>query len=373
MVKSRKKILFVIGQLDVGGAERQMLYLATNLNPERYLVKVCSFSADIPLLSMFEGHSIETIVLPKTGNPDLTRPFKLFQLVKEFQPDLIHSYLFVANTWSRIVGTLLRIPVILSERSSELRKPKWQKLIERLLFPFGSLLIANSQSGAKRVIENKEFKAGKVKVVYNGVPLEKYKREISEETRLKLRSELQIPESSKVIGIIGRLHYCKNHELLFESFEIINNQIPDLFLLCIGDGPRKDELEKLADLLGIQDKVIFAGIREDIPECLSIMDVLVLPSRWEGFPNVLLEAMAAKCPVIATKVGGVEELINDGQTGLLVNSENKFELSDKIKLILEDIELTNIIKENAFNSIVNNFSLIRMVENTEKYYGKLLD
>ena len=371
-MKRKIKVLFVIGQLGIGGAERQLLYLATNLCTEEYEVKICCFSTDVSSITLMEATGVDIIIIPKIGNPDISRPFKLYKLIKELKPDIIHSYLFVANTWARIIGTLLNIPVILSERSSSPRKISLKDLLNHLLSNIGDVVITNSKSGAISVIQNKEFRADKVKTIYNGLPIEYFLNRSKNFDRKALLIELKINDRSKIIGIVGRLDYVKNHELLFESFHLLSNKYSDLRLLSIGDGPRKEQLENLAIELGIRDQVIFAGVREDIPECLSIMDVLVLPSRWEGLPNVILEAMAVKCPVVATNVGGIKELIIDGKTGLLVENENKEELTRKIEYVINYPTEMEHIKQNAFDFVNANFSIIKMVSETEMIYQEVL-
>jgi len=367
-----KKILFVIGQLGIGGAEHQLVYLASNLDKSKYEILVCSFSDDVSLGNLLDESGIPLVAIPKKMSPDLIRPFQLFKLVKSFKPDIIHSYLFVANTWARIAGKILGIPVIISERNAEPKKPLYMTFLNRLLYGMGDLLIANSQAGADQVVKTKEFPKKKINVVYNGLPIEKYKGNYDEKRKSEIKSSFGIPYDAKVIGVIGRLHFQKNHELLFESFQIVLGKLPNSVLLCIGDGPKREELLDLARSIRIDSKVIFVGERKDVRDCLSILDLMILPSRWEGLPNVILEAMAAKCPVIATKVGGVNEMIEDGQTGFLVESKNKEELAKKIAYVISHPTEVEQINQNAFEFVTANFSIEKMVSETEKIYEDLL-
>jgi len=373
LIKIRKKILLVIGQLGVGGAERQLVYLASKLDKSKYEVLVCSFSSDVTLRNLLDESRVPLVVIPKKMSPDLIRPIQLFKLVKNFKPDLIHSYLFVANTWSRFIGKFLGIPVIISERNAEPKKPLYMTMINRFLYEMGDLLIANSRAGEDQVIKNKEFPHQKIRVVYNGLSIDKFTTNNDEKRISEIKGRFEIPDDAKVIGIIGRLHFQKNHELLFESFKLLLKKNPNCCLFCIGDGPRRDELLGLTRSLEIDDKVIFAGERKDIPECLSIIDVMVLPSLWEGLPNVILEAIAAKCPVVATDVGGVSEIIINGKTGFLVENGNKAELAEKINYTIDHPTEMEQIKQNAFDFVVKNFSITRMVSETEKIYERLLE
>jgi glycosyltransferase involved in cell wall biosynthesis len=362
------KILFVIGQLDTGGAEQQLLYLAENLDKTKYQVKICCFSENLELLSQKQINDLDIVVIPQVMRPDFTRPFKLHLLVREYQPDLIHSFLFVANTWARIVGKCNKIPTILSERNANPRKHWKQIIINRLLFSFGSILIANSRAGAKQIIKNKEFPAKNIHIIHNGIPFKNFCINLSLDQKILLQKELGIQPDQKVIGVIGRLDTQKNHELLFDSLIKVQKYYPNAIILCIGDGPRKKFLEEYIIESGLKNDVIFTGVRKDIPACLHVMDILALPSRWEGCPNVILEAMAAKVPVVATDVGGVSEIITNGKTGFLVDSKNYASFANKIIFLLKNPKVAATIAENGLVRIKNNFSIDEMVQKTIEVY-----
>lgn len=368
-----KKILYVIGQLGVGGAEHQLIYLTTNLDPTKYEIMVCSLSKEAQLLPLLEDAGLKTIIIPKLVSPDFTRPFKLLKIVKSFKPDLIHSYLSVANTWSRLVGFVTGVPVIISERSCGQNNNFIIRVFNKILSFSGDYIIANSQAGANGLIENDEFSSEKVKTIYNGVFPKRFQLTLDDQDKQRLLLDLGISDCKNVIGIIGRFDSNKNHDLLFKAFQIVLRRFPSSCILCIGDGPRREELKRLASSLGITEHVYFTGIREDIPECLALMKLLVLPSFVEGLPNVILEAMAANVPVVATDVGGVGELINEGVTGWLVNPEDELGLAEKISYVLEYPKNAEIVAENAHHFVTKHFSIERMVQETEKVYSELLD
>jgi glycosyltransferase involved in cell wall biosynthesis len=366
------KILFVIGQLGYGGAEHQLVYLARNLDREKYNVLVCSLSDNLPLKGKLDAESIETVVIPQVMKPDISRPIKLLKLVKSFQPDLIHSYLFVANTWARVVGATTKVPVVLTERSAKPRDKFSHSLINKALKPFGDIMIANSNAGAEGVIKNNLFNPDNIYVIQNGLPFERFSRAPNSAKREILQSQLGINNEDKVIGIIASFEPEKNHEYLFESYKLIKKDLPKTKILCIGDGSRRDFLFGHTKQLGISDAVIFAGRRDDIPDCLSLMDVLVLPSKWEGCPNVILEAMAAKVPVVATDVGGVSEVLLDGVTGLLVPLDNPQILAQKIISILTDPDKAAQFGREGRKRVGEHFSIEMMISKTEEIYTKIL-
>lgn len=366
-----KRILYIIGQLGIGGAERQLLYLCQYLNRNMFEPLVVSLSEDIQLKPQFDELGVQVIVFPKTTNPDLTRPFKLARVIKEYQPDLIHAYLFVANTWARIVGACFKVPVILSERSAKDHRGALASVLEWALYPLGDRLIANSQSGAQQIVKNKSIDPKKVRVVHNGLLINKY---INQELKPKesLRFEFGIKTHTKVIGMVANFFYVKNHEFLFDAYHMIKSNFTDSRILCVGDGKRLLEMQNYAKNIGIGKDVIFAGSRSDIPSCLSLMDVLVLPSRWEGLPNAILEGMAAGCPVVATNVGGIPELIRDGETGLLIEPGDIEGLAKAIVDILERRVDVDSMTEHALSLVANEFSVENMVRQTERIYNEVL-
>jgi len=363
------RILYVIGQLAVGGSERQLVHLINHIDSERYEPMVCSFSADAALAGELNAQGVKVIILPKKMNPDLTRPFTLYKIVKDFDPDLIHSYLFVANTWSRIIGLILHKPVIVSERNSEPYKPFWMLFIDRLLCPLGTLMIANSESGAERAKKRKEFPPQKIKVIYNGIPIEQY---AEEPKHLQFAQEFGIHAGEKAIAVVARLCEAKNHEMLFYVMQKVLRAYPNVRLLCVGIGPRLQELKRLARRLDIEDNIIFTGLRSDIPFILSKVSLLVLPSKWEGTPNVILEALVCGCPVVATRVGGIPEIIRDGETGLLVPSLNVEAMVDAILHLLADENLAREMGRRGQELVKNKYSVNRMVLDTEKVYDEIL-
>jgi glycosyltransferase involved in cell wall biosynthesis len=364
------KILFVIGQLGYGGAERQLVYLASNLDRNKYQVLVCSLSDNVPLKKELDAAAIETVVIPQVMKPDLTRPLKLFKIAKLFQPDLIHSYLFVADTWSRIVGRILNVPVIISERSSQYTEPQIHKILKKLLRSFGDALIANSEEGAKKVLKNCEFEKDVIFIVHNGIDVNQFM--FLDKTLIKKDYyQFGLNRNERIIGVVANLKPEKNHEMLLNAFCFIKKRIPNSKLLCIGEGPRKDELVVLSKSLGIEDSVVFAGRRDDIPECLSLMDVLVLPSKWEGCPNVILEAMAANVPVVATDVGGVGEIVKDGKTGWLVQPDDPQELALKIAYVFNNPVLVKSVCKQAYEYVQKNHSIQRLVNKTTIVYEQL--
>ncbi len=363
------RILYIIGQLSTGGAELQLIQLATHVDRARFTPIVCALSECVPHASELQAAGIQVITLPRKMDPDLTRLWRLPRLVRRCQPHLIHSYLFVANAWARLVGRFLGLPVVISERNTLIQKPRGQRIVDRALAGWASLMIANSQAGARLAIARHEIAPDKVVTIHNGIALERFART---RDRVEVRRELGLGPADPVVGIVARLSQQKDHATLMRAMAHVIEEMPSARLLCVGDGPLRSELQELAADLGLGHATIFAGTRSDVPDLLAAMDVVVLSSRWEGLPNTLMEAMAASRPVVATQVGGIPELVCDGETGLLVPPANLCALAGAILRLLGNAGAAHLMGLRGRMRVERDFRLDKMVAATEAAYETLL-
>jgi glycosyltransferase involved in cell wall biosynthesis len=180
--------------------------------------------------------------------------------------------------------------------------------------------------------------------------------------------------SAQVVGTVGRLHRQKGQQYLIEAAAQVLRRKPDTEFRFIGEGDLLPQLEKQAEMLNIGSSVKFLGRRTDIAKQLGEMDVFVLPSLWEGFPLVLLEAMAAGVPIVSTKVNGVEEIISNKEDGILVSPKDSEELAKGILNLLDkkNKKWRNVYVSNARRKVTSQFSIKRMVSETEKVYAQML-
>lgn len=370
MPGERPRILYLVGQLSIGGAELQLIQLVKHLDRTRFEPIVCALSEQVPLAPQLRDAGIELVVLPRRMDPDLTRLWRLPRVVRRYRPALIHSYLFVANAWARLVGTVLGVPVIISERSAAVDKSRGRLIIDRLLARAAIFMIANSQAGAELAIARHEIASHKVAVVHNGIALEGFD---SAQPVGAARTALGLAPTEPVVGIVGRLSQVKNHRTFFHAMAKIAAEVPSLRLLCVGEGPLRAELEALVSTLALQDRTVFTGLRSDIPDLMRTMNVIALTSTWEGLPNVLIEAMAASRPVVATHVGGVPEVVVHDETGLLVPPGDPSALAAAVLSLLKNPTLATEMGRKGRARVEQQFSIKRMVAETEAIYDHLLD
>jgi glycosyltransferase involved in cell wall biosynthesis len=219
------------------------------------------------------------------------------------------------------------------------------------------------------------YSASKIVVIRNGVDLSRFSEPPEPE---KLRHELGLPAGTPLVAVVSRLAHLKGLEDFLDAVARISPRFPTARFLVVGETnpqhrPYLDELKSLAARLGVADRVIFTGLRSDVPALMSSVNVSVMPSLNEALSNVLLESMAAGAPVVATRVGGTAEALTHGETGLLVEPADPAALAASIARLLEDGEMAARLGRAAQQTIADRFSVERMVKTTEDLYLDLLD
>jgi glycosyltransferase involved in cell wall biosynthesis len=216
------------------------------------------------------------------------------------------------------------------------------------------------------------IKTERIRVIRNGIDLSTIASSDQSEERVSLTSQFGIGANSLVCGTVARLHPQKGIRHLIEAFALLQADFPNLKLLIVGDGPEKASLTDQAAKLGVSQDVLFAGHRSPPVHCLKWMNVFVLPSLYEGFPNALLEAMAAQIPVVASDVGGVNELVHHEENGLLVPPGNSSALAEAVRSLLLNPEKARLMATLAFDRIRKEFSLEVMLKEYDDLYEQLL-
>ncbi|MCK5595141.1 glycosyltransferase, partial [bacterium] len=204
--------------------------------------------------------------------------------------------------------------------------------------------------------------------IYNGIDVEDFNKDFDYQAR---RKEIGVAEDELLVGIFARLYPQKGHKYFLEAASKINKAIDNVKFMIVGEGPLESELKERAMKLGIRGKVIFTGLRHDIPELLHIVDVSVLSSFIEGFSNIILESMAAGKPVVATDVGGNSEAVINGETGFIVPSANSAKLANAIAKILDNKQLRIDMGRKA-RERVTKFSIQEMARQTDNLYKTCL-
>lgn len=309
-------LLLTVG-LTVGGTEGQLFELASRLDSRRFSVLVCSLKGEGPVARAMRERGVRVVTLNGCGAWDIRVLSRLFRLIRQERPEILHAFLGFANLAASLIGRLLGVPVIIwSYRDVEVWKTKAHWLVDRLAVRWADAITCCSDAVRQFVLARMNGQAPKFSTIHNGVDFETFNR-----SRAVSRAELNLREGGFVIGTVSRLDEPKKGlAVMLRALADLAGQdgIPAWQWLLVGDGPARDRLRSLASELGLSGQVLFAGMRDDVASVLPVMDIFVCPSLYEGFGIAIVEAMAAGRPVVASAVGGIPEIVVHEDTGLLV-------------------------------------------------------
>jgi len=378
------RIVYFIGTLGRGGAEGQLIELIERLDRNRFSPSLVVLRKEGDYLDRIEKTGIPCHFLHFRGvvstfyPPNLWKAFSssisLLRMLKKDRPHAVHGYLFVSYVAAVFFGRFADVPLIITSRRSlgTSKTRRWtalHRLVEILANAETDLIIANSSAVKDDTVRRERVARDMVEVIYNGVDVGRYSR--SKEKAASQRKDLAIEEGAPVVGMIANLIPYKNHRLMLEALVHVAEAFPSVRLLLVGrDSGIGGALREYSRSLGVEEKVIFLGECRDIPAALSVMDISVLTSLEEGFPNAILESMAAGLPVVATAVGGSKEAVLDGETGFLVPSGDHRAIADKLTLLLGDADRRKAMGERGREIASERYSLEKMVESTEELYLK---
>jgi glycosyltransferase involved in cell wall biosynthesis len=313
-VSGPHRVVLVTNGLGCGGAEAQLLRLARMLVARGDEVGVLSI---LPVIECPEADGLDIpIAILDPGAPGRSARAIASgrRILKEWAPDTVISFVYQANVLGRIAGRLAAVPTIVSSIRNEHFGGRSREMVLRRTDGLATVTTTNSTGAARSLIDRRVVPADRLAVVPNGLDTTLYRSDASR--RAAVRASLGLRDDEFLWLSIGRLHDQKDHASLLRALAHLDLAQPALAIA--GDGPLLGELENLAAQLRIDPPVRFLGRRADVPDLLGAADGLVLSSAWEGSPNVVLEAMAAAVPVVATDVGGVRELVRTGETGFVV-------------------------------------------------------
>lgn len=368
------RVLHVIGAGEFGGAERHILNLVKAMNSQKISIIVCCLFAE-PFVKVAKEQGINVLALPMRHKLDLGIIKKLSEIIKKEDIDIVHTHGVRANLVGRLAAKLAKRKIIVTTEHSLLAKdyPKFfsrvaNTLIEKISRRFATHFIAVS-SGLKEALLKQGISSNKITVVYNGLNPDDF---ISHKPANFWRKKLNLTDEVPVVAMVGRLHPVKGHKFFLESASYLLKKKPQVRFLVVGDGPERKMLEEYVDSLGITDKVLFMGFVSEVAEVLPSIDVLVVPSLWEGFGLTALEAMVAGVPVLASSVGGLPEVVEHGKTGYLVPPGDAKALANGIEWMLEHPKEIKKMSKNAYQVLQEKFTSKVMASKTEELYVKLL-
>ena len=361
------RILFIIPTLDRSGTEKQLTLLATRLPRPEYSVEVCTLTRGGPYAEELAAAGVPVTVLGKRLKLDPVAAWKLSRQLARGRFHIVHTWLFAANWHGRALALLHRVPIVIaSERCADRWKGTAELALDRWLAPRTDAIVCNSQAVA-RFYQSVGIDAGKLVVIPNGIPA----GPLPTVSRAAVLAEFDVPGDARVLGFAGRLWPQKRVRDLIWVTEILRNIKENVYTLIVGDGPQRDSLVDYAAKVRIDHRVRFLGIRDDVPRLMAAMDVFVLPSEFEGMPNAVLEAMQAGLPVVASNIGGTDELVVDGETGFLVPVGDAKQIASRINQLLDDDTLRSRLGTAGQRRVREQFAVEKMVQSHVRLYREL--
>ena len=354
------------GSAAYGGGERYLELLFERLDRARYrALLICPEPGSFVGRMKERGVETHLVHLAPLFNPIAL--WRLTWLLARERVTILQTHGARANFYGRIAGRLAGVPVIISTVHNSLKDYEVRSFrrglytfLLRLTLPLVHRIICVSDSNRRDLIDECPAAEARIQTVYNGVDPSAF---LLQPDRTKVREELGIV-SGPVLITIARLTEAKGHRYLLQALPRLLETWPQLCCLFVGEGELHDTLQRMAMDLGVERSCRFVGIREDIAEILAAADVVVLPSLSEGFPFVLLEALAMGCPVVASQVNGVPELIEDHKTGLLVPPRDPQALATAIREVLSDSTAASKMGAAGRAVVQERFTVDHMVANT---------
>jgi len=367
----KKKVIFLIRDLNYGGAQRQLVTLVKALDQEDcFDVTVLQFYSGGLLLKDLSDRGIPTISLEKQERWDVLGFFgRLFGHLKRIQPNVLHGYLGESNIVSIFVKPFFpSTRIIWGIRGSNTPSGRYGWLgsllsqLERLLSSFTDLIVVNSHTGKADYL-NQGYAPDKMVVISNGIDTERFQPD--SEAGAKVRLEWGISENTILIGLVGRLSPMKDHHTFLKAAALLSKEREDVRFVCVGVGEENyaKELYQLTNDLGISEKILWAGGRSDMPAVCNALNIACSSSDGEGFPNVVGEAMACGVPCVVTDVGDSAWIVGD--KGVVVPPKNPEALKTAINELIDKTNLDDYNRQEIRQLIVEQFSVRQLVLKTK--------
>jgi L-malate glycosyltransferase len=370
-----RRILFVMDTLNFGGTETQTVQVAERLHAAGFRVTVACLHTGGPLTDHLERVGIRIVRFPTHGtllsSYGAYQLFRLAWFVRREKFDVVHAHDLWANLMGIPAARLAGAPLVLSSQR-DLAHLWWytpaRTQVIRLIHRLSTRVITNSDAVRQHVITQFRIPSQRVSILRNGVDSARFAR-----ARMD-RKELfpSLPSECHLVVVVANMHSAvKGHHDLIEAARAVCHVIPRTKFVLVGEGQERPKIQEHVLGCGLENNFLFLGYRKDVPELLSCCDLSVLPSTAEGFPNAVLESMAAGLPVVATRVGGTAEMIEDGVEGLLVPPQDPHGLADAILRLLRDPQLARRLARAGQEKARCQYSFNRLVRELQQIYGRL--
>lgn len=376
--RSRIAILYFLASGTRGGVEEHVLSLLQNLDRRRYApILVCpprlvaAFGEDLARLDV----EVLPLELWSWSPRQLAQAWRFFRFLRRRRPHIVNPHMFRATLVAAPIAKLAGVPRVIATFHG---REYWRRglvkgsyVVDRFVDRWVDHMIAVCRSNKVYLVQTKGLEADKITVIQNGRDLGAYRLPGPGEIETA-RAELGVAADDEVLGVVGRLETQKGHRYLIEALPQILRVRPRARLLLVGEGDLRGALEEQASRLSVRERVVFTGFRRDVARMMGLMDVLVLPSLYEGLPLVLLEAQALARPIVATSVDGNTDVVEDGVSGRIVPPEDPAALAHAVTALLGDRDEARRLGEAARRSVHRHFTMEEQLRRTVELYEMCL-
>jgi glycosyltransferase involved in cell wall biosynthesis len=382
------RVLRVIARLNMGGPALHVAYLTHGLRERGYETTLVAGSlarGEDSMEFVARDLGIEATHLPELRRDiapirDLQATLRLAQLIRRLRPDILHTHTAKAGAVGRMAASLVgdaRPPIVVHTFHGHVLRgyfgPRLSygfRLLERWLARRTDALVAVSPEVRDELVRLGVAPAEKFTVVRVGIELTDRVADL--DGRAETRRRLGIAGDSFTVGWVGRMTGVKRTSDVLLAFKRLRERGVDAFLCMIGDGPERGQLERRAHELGIMKRTLFLGYQEQVAPYYAALDAMILPSGNEGTPVSAIEALAAGRPVVATRVGGLPDVVREGEDGFLVAPGAVDELADRLERLATDEELRRRMGEAGRERVLPRYSVERLIDDVDALYRSLL-
>ncbi|HEX3031262.1 MAG TPA: glycosyltransferase [Bacillota bacterium] len=363
---SRLNVMHIIYSLEAAGAQQLLVDMLKQGKKGLFNYSVCCIAFGGPLVEDIQKIGIPVFVVGKQKKYQLALIYRLYRLLRQNQVDILVTHMFTANCWGRIAAVLAGTPLIFAvEHGIDSYKKFAHDTVDRVLLLFTNRMIAVADNIKAFLVDKKKLPRQKIMVIKNGIDLDRVT--ITEEG-MDLKAKLGLDRARFTVGVIGRLEKVKGHRTLLEAVGIIIRKRDDIQFVIVGDGREKLNILRYIRDKGLGEWVKVLGVRRDIFSILNLLDIYLMPSYSEGTPIALLEAMACGKPIIATRIEGIQAVINPPDLALLIEPGDVNQLVFSLEYLLDNPVARRQMGARARAELERNWLVTRTVQEYEQLF-----
>lgn len=363
-VREPVRVMHVMYALQPGGMEFGVVKVVNGLDPSRVRSSICSTAPVVGPMKSFVASHVPVFELRRRAGNDPRLVWDLYQLFRRERPHVVHTHAWGTLLEGLVAARLARVPVVVHGEHGTLQLRGYQARLQRWAWGRTTTVLSVSRKLAERMADATGFPHERIVTIQNGVDFSRF----SPAYREAAREQLGLAPGQFAIGTAGRLVPVKDHANLVEALAILHARGVPFSALIAGEGPLRADTEALIAARGLEAHVRLLGQRDDIERVFAALDVFVLSSKSEGMSNTILEAMASGAPIVATNVGGAEELVDDGRTGLLVPRQDSEALADALARMAASPARRRDMGAAARVKAETEFGLARMIRDYDALY-----